>query len=295
MEDRMELIEKVHDYLEENQATGKVLSLGTLVKIAKRINDGQPLDSLEMAVLYTKLPEEYKDLILHPYVSFEQNEARFSIRIVDSMKDLKRKELLEKIKQDLIHQLDIDEDKIKLSGLMVLYNNMLQSLYSSQIKTIGLVALVLLAMFIVLFRSIKVALIALFPNLFSAGVVLGVMGWMGIPLDLMTITIAAISIGIAVDDTIHYIYRFREEVKIDGNYMRTLYRCHNSIGHAMYYTSITIVIGFSILAFSNFWPTIYFGLFTSLAMLIALIAALTLLPQLLILFKPFGPELSTSR
>jgi predicted RND superfamily exporter protein len=177
---------------------------------------------------------------------------------------------------------------------MVLYNNMLQSLFSSQIKTLGTVALTLLVMFFVLFRSIKVALIALFPNLFSAGVVLGVMGWLNIPLDLMTITIAAISIGIAVDDTIHYIYRFREEIKNDGDYYQTLHRCHNSIGHAMYYTSITIIIGFSILGLSNFWPTIYFGLFASLAMLIALIAALTLLPQLLVIFKPFGPDAARS-
>jgi len=172
--------------------------------------------------------------------------------------------------------------------MMVLYNNMLQSLFASQIKTLGVVALALLLMFLLLFRSVKLALIALFPNLFSAGAVLGVMGWMGIPLDMMTITIAAISIGIAVDDTIHYIYRFREEIKTDGDYIQTLYRCHNSIGHAMYYTSVTIIIGFSILVFSNFWPTIYFGIFTSLAMLIALVASLTLLPHLLVIVKPFG-------
>ena len=290
MEDRMELIEEVHDYLDGLEGTGKVLSLGTLLKIGKRINHGKALDSLEMAVLYTKLPDEYKNLILLPYVSFENNETRFALRIVDSMKGLNRNALLKKIKHDLVHQLHIDSDKLRLTGTMVMYNNMLQSLYTSQIKTLGIVALVLLVMFFLLFRSIKLAFIALFPNLFSAGVVLGVMGWLNIPLDMMTITIAAISIGIAVDDTIHYIYRFREEIKADGNYMKTLYRCHNSIGHAMFYTSITIIIGFSILVFSNFWPTIYFGLFTSLAMLIALIASLTLLPQLLVVFKPFGPD-----
>ena len=289
-EDRMEVIEKVHDYLDGLSETGKVLSLGTLLKIARRLNDGQALDSLEMAVLYTKLPAEYKDLILLPFVSFENSEARFALRIIDSMKTLKRDALLKRIKQDLVHQQKSEPDKVRLSGTMVLYNNMLQSLFASQIKTLGVVALALLAMFLLLFRSIKVALIALFPNLFSAGVVLGVMGWLKIPLDMMTITIAAISIGIAVDDTIHYIYRFREEIKTDGDYYKTLHRCHNSIGHAMYYTSVTIIIGFSVLVISNFWPTIYFGLFTSLAMLIALVAALTLLPQLLVLFTPFGPD-----
>ena len=294
MEDRMEMVEKVHDYLNGLSETGKVLSLGTLLKIGRKLNDGHSLDSLEMAVLYTKMPDEYKNLILFPFVSFENSEARFAIRIIDSMKSLKRNALLKKIEYDLVHQLKIEKDKVKLSGTMVLYNNMLQSLFASQIKTLGVVAVALLVMFLLLFRSIKVALIALFPNLFSAGAVLGVMGWLNIPLDMMTITIAAISIGIAVDDTIHYIYRFREEIKTDSDYYKTLHRCHNTIGHAMYYTSVTIIIGFSILILSNFWPTIYFGLFTSMAMLIALIASLTLLPLLLVLFKPFGPDAGSS-
>ncbi|BBO88232.1 efflux RND transporter permease subunit [Desulfosarcina ovata] len=288
IEDRMETIERVHDYLDGLPATGKVLSLATLLKIGRRLNDGQSLDSLEMSVLYSKMPDEYKDLILSPFINFKNNEVRFTLRIIDSMPSLNRNALLHKIDHDLVHQLEIEKGKARLAGMMVLYNNMLQSLFTSQIKTMGVVAMALLLMFLLLFRSVKLALIAFFPNFFSAGAVLGVMGWMNIPLDMMTITIAAISIGIAVDDTIHYIYRFREEIKSDGDYIKTLYRCHNSIGHAMYYTSVTIIIGFSILVFSNFWPTIYFGLFTSLAMLIALVAALTLLPHLLVIVKPFG-------
>ena len=288
IEDRMETVERVHDYLDGLPATGKVLSLATLLKIGRRLNDGQSLDSLEMSVLYSKMPDEYKELVLSPFINFENNEVRFTLRIIDSLPSLNRNALLEQIDHDLVNELGIDSNNVRLAGTMVLYNNMLQSLFASQIKTLGVVALALLLMFLLLFRSVKLALIALFPNLFSAGAVLGVMGWMGIPLDMMTITIAAISIGIAVDDTIHYIYRFREEIKVDGDYNKTLYRCHNSIGHAMYYTSVTIIIGFSILVFSNFWPTIYFGLFTSLAMLIALVAALTLLPHLLVIVKPFN-------
>jgi predicted RND superfamily exporter protein len=288
LDSRMQTIEKVHDYLDGRPETGKVLSLGTLLKIGRRLNKGKALDSIEMAVLYNKLPDDYKGLILAPYLSIENNEARFSIRIKDSQPDLKRDALLKQIDRDLVEVVGLEKDQARLGGTMILYNNMLQSLFSSQIKTLGVVALALMAMFLVLFRSLKVALIALFPNLLSAGAVLGVMGWLDIPLDMMTITIAAISIGIAVDDTIHYIYRFREEIKTDGDYHASMYRCHDSIGHAMYYTSITIIIGFSILVLSNFWPTIYFGLFTGLAMFIALIASLTLLPQLLIVFKPFG-------
>ncbi|MBW1913855.1 MAG: RND family transporter [Deltaproteobacteria bacterium] len=292
LDDRMEVVEKVHDYLEGLPETGKVLSLGTMLKIGRKLNKGKSLDSLDLAVLYTKLPDRFRGLILTPYVNIENNEARFSIRIKDSLKSLKRDAFLKQIKDDMVNKLNLEKDKVHLAGTMVLYNNMLQSLFSSQIKTLGFVALALMLMFLILFRSVKLALIALFPNLFAAGMVLGVMGWMNIPLDMMTITIAAISIGIAVDDTIHYIYRFREEIEKDSDYYKTLHRCHGSIGHAMYYTSISIIIGFSILVFSNFWPTIYFGLFAGLAMFIALIAALTLLPQLLVLFKPFGPDLT---
>jgi hypothetical protein len=287
VDSRMRTIEKVQDYLEGLPETGKVLSLGTLLKIGRRLNKGKSLDSIEMSVLYTKMPDDLKKMILSPFLSIENNEARFSVRIKDSMKGLKRNALLHRIKKDLTTKLGLPENKVHLAGAMVLYNNMLQSLFSSQIKTLGVVALALLGMFVVLFRSLKVALIALFPNLLSAGAVLGTMGWMHIPLDMMTITIAAISIGIAVDDTIHYIHRYKEEIENGYDDLDAMHRCHGSIGYAMYYTSIVIIIGFSILVFSNFLPTIYFGLFTGLAMLIALVAALTLLPQLLIVFKPY--------
>ena len=251
-EDRMQVIEQVHDYLGGLPETGKVLSMGTLLKIARTLNNGEPLDSIEMAVLYTKLPDEYKDLILKPYLSIPHDETRFSIRIKDSLPELQRDLLLKRIRNDLVNRIGLAPDKVHLAGTMVMYNNMLQSLFSSQILTIGVVAVALLAMFVILFRSLKLALIALFPNLFSAAFVISVMGWLRIPLDMMTITIASISVGIAVDDTIHYIYRFREEIKKDGDYRATLHRCHGSIGYAMFYTSVTIVIGFSIMALVQF-------------------------------------------
>ena len=285
--DKMDRIMAVHDYLEGLPEIGKVLSLGTLLKIAEKYKDDQPLDTFELAVLYSKLPEKYKSLVLTPYLSIPDDEVRFSARIKDSLKTLKRDALLKKIRHDLVNDLEIDSDYVRLTGIMVLYNNMLQSLFRSQILTLGAVLLALFTMFLILFRSVKVALIALFPNLFASGSVLGAMGWLDIPLDLMTITIAAISIGIAVDNTIHYIHRFRHEIRAGNDYYGVVHCCHRSVGHAMNYTSLTIIIGFSILAFSNFIPTIYFGLFTGLAMFIALIAALTLLPQLLVMFKPF--------
>jgi len=174
--------------------------------------------------------------------------------------------------------------------VLVLYDNMLQSLYTSQIATMGFAALFLMGTFIIVFRSVRVAFIAIFPNLLAISCVLGVMGWLGIPLDMMTITIAAIGVGLADDDTIHYIHRFKEEVRTEGSYHAALHRSHDSIGHAIYYATVTLAIGFSILSLSNFVPTIYFGLLTVLAITMALLASLTLLPQLLVLIKPYGKE-----
>lgn len=288
--EKMTLVKKIHDDLDRLPEIGKVLSLGTLLKMTEKLNNNKPLDNLELALLYNELPDRFKGMVLTPYVSVDHNQVRFSTRVRDSEKTLKRNQLLKKIHEDLVSKFGLNENHVHLTGMLVLYNNMLQSLFKSQIQTLGVVILALMGMFMVLFRSLKISLIAIFPNLLSIGVVLGVMGWLNIPLDMMTITIASISVGIAVDDTIHYIHRFTHEIKIDQDYIRALHRCHGSIGHAMYYTSVTIIIGFSILVLSNFIPSIYFGLLTGLAMLIALMAALTLLPQLLVVFKPFGPE-----
>ena len=287
--DKMAQVERVHDYLDSLPETGKVLSLGTLQKVGRTINDGKPLDNFMWAVVYNELPEEFREIILKPYVSVEHNEVRFSIRILDSEPSLRRNELLQRINNDLEEKLGLPPERFQVTGIMVLYNNMLQSLFSSQILTLGVVVLALMGMFMLLFQSVKIAYIAILPNVLSVGTVLGLMGWAGIPLDLMTITIASISVGIAVDDTIHYIHRFKEEFPLDRDYLATMKRCHSSIGHAMYYTSVTIIIGFSILVLSNFIPSIYFGLLTGLAMVIALLASLTLLPRMILVLKPFGP------
>jgi len=288
--EKMARVKTVHKYLDNLPETGKVLSLATLLTITEKLNGGEPLDSFELALLYSETPEEFKTMLVKPYVSVEHNQVRFWARVRDSDKTLRHNELLKRIKNDLTGMLGLNEENIHLSGLLVLYNNMLQSLFGSQILTLGITVLLLTGMFLILFRSLKIAFIAILPNALSVAVVLGVMGWLNIPLDMMTITISAISIGIAVDDTIHYIHRFKDEFQKDRRYLPTMHRCHGSIGHAMYYTSITIIIGFSILVLSNFIPSVYFGLLTGLAMLIALLAALTLLPQMLILVKPFGKE-----
>ena len=285
---KMEELEAVHEYLDGLPETGKVLSINTTLEILAKINQGEPLDALELAFVPAAVPDDLKDTLLTPYISEEHDQARFSIRILETMPELRRQELLNRIHNHLTTELGYSEDQVLFAGMTVMYNNMLQSLFDSQIKTIGVVFAAIMVMFLILFRSLKLALIGIAPNLIAAGSVLGLIGWLGIPLDMMTITVAAITVGIAVDDTIHYIHRFKTEFRKDGDYIATMHRCHRSIGQAMFFTSLTIISGFSILVLSNFIPTIYFGLFTGFAMFMALVGALTLLPRLIVLVKPFG-------
>ena len=285
-EDKVNLVKKVHDYLEGLPPVGKVLSLASLIRVGEDVNKGT-FDAFELAIVYKRMPEELKSSMIDPYISIEDNEARINMRILDSLDDLRRNALLEKINTELHSVVGLPEDSYQVSGLLVLYNNMLQSLFRSQIMTLGVVMAGIALMLLLLFRSASLAIIGIIPNLLAAAIILGLMGIFRIPLDMMTITIAAITIGIAVDNSIHYIYRFREEYSKSPDYTNTLFYCHANIGRAVFYTAITIIIGFSILAMSNFIPTIYFGILTAFAMLIALFAALTLLPKLILLWKPF--------
>jgi predicted RND superfamily exporter protein len=287
-EEKLNLIRAAHLYLDRLPETGKVLSLATALSVAEKLNDGKPLDSFDLALLYSETPDEFRELLVDPYASVQYNQARLTLRVRDSDKTLRRDALLKKIKTQLPEAMGVSGDDVQLAGLLVLYNNMLQSLFGSQIVTLGVTTLLLSGMFLLLFRSWRITWLALLPNMLPVIVVLGVMGWLSIPLDMMTITIAAIGVGIAVDDTVHYVHRFRHELGKDGQYVPAMHRSHGSVGLAMYYTTATITTGFCILALSNFIPTVSFGLLTGLAMMVALIADLTLLPRLLILIKPFG-------
>jgi predicted RND superfamily exporter protein len=285
--DKIDKIDSVHNYLDGLPAVGKVLSFSSIIQVATQLNNNKPLGTLEMGVLYSKIPESIKKEIIDPYISIKDNEARISLRIIDSQDGLRRNDLIKKINLDLKDQLNLNDEEFKLAGVLILFNNLLQSLFKSQILTLGLVMIGIFAMFMVLFRNIKLSIIGVVPNFIAAFFILGIIGLLGIPLDMMTITIAAITIGIAVDNSIHYIYRFKEEYLKYQDYEKTLEICHSTVGVAILNTSITIVFGFSILVFSKFIPTIYFGVFTGIAMLLAMISVLTLLPSLLLLSKPF--------
>ena len=288
--DKIDKISAVHNYLDSLPQVGKVLSFSSIIDVATQLNNNKPLGTLEMGVLYSKIPESIKTEIIDPYLSIENNEARISLRIIDSQENLRRNDLINKINFDLKNKIGLEESEFKLAGVLILFNNLLQSLFTSQILTLGLVMIGIFSMFVILFRNIKLSLIGVVPNFIAAFFILGIIGLLGIPLDMMTITIAAITIGIAVDNSIHYIYRFKEEFSNIKNYNETLKKCHSTVGVAILNTSITIVFGFSILVFSKFIPTIYFGMFTGLAMLLAMISVLTLLPALILIIKPFGKQ-----
>jgi len=282
----LDRVEKIHDYLESLPEVGKVQSISTLIKVFTQLDKGRKPDDYDLALIRKLMPDNVKDSLVNPYLSPDANQIHINMRLIESDPTLRRSQLIEKIRTHLVEELKFAPETIHFTGMVVLYNNMLQSLYRSQILTIGVVFVSIMFMFMILFRSVPLAVIGIIPNLLAAGTVLSLMGWMGIPLDMMTITIAAITVGIAVDDTIHYIHRFQTEFATDQDYLATMNRCHGSIGKAMYYTSVTITLGFSILALSEFMPTIYFGLLTGAAMVVALIGALTLLPLLIVVFRP---------
>ena len=286
--DKIDKIADVHNYLDSLPQVGKVLSFSSIIDVATLLNNNKPLGTLEMGVLYSKIPDTIKTEIIDPYISIQDNEARINLRIIDSQEDLRRNDLINKINFDLKNKIGLEENEFKLAGVLILFNNLLQSLFKSQILTLGLVMIGIFLMFFILFRNIKLSLIGVVPNFIAAFFILGIIGLLGIPLDMMTITIAAITIGIAVDNSIHYIYRFKEEFKSLDDYNKTINLCHSTVGRAILNTSITIVFGFSILVLSKFIPTIYFGIFTGLAMLLAMISVLTLLPSLILLIRPFG-------
>lgn len=287
---KLQTVAQIHKDIDTMTTTGKVLSVASALEFFENLEGVGELNNFELGLLYENLPKSIKETLFTPYMAEDGNQIRISVRVFESDKELNRDQLIADIERLLIEKYQLNPEQVTITGLLVLYNNMLHSLFDSQIKTLAAVFLAIFLMFIVLFRNFMLALTAIIPNILSALFVLSVMGWFRIPLDLMTITIAAISMGIAVDNSIHYVHRFRDEFASDHNYVNAIVRSNHSIGKAMYYTSIVITLGFMVLVFSNFVPTIYFGALTGVAMLTALMANLTLLPALLRVFKPCGPN-----
>lgn len=279
-------IQAIHEYLESHKQVGKVLSIHSTAEVMREVANGETLEDFHLALIYNMVSAEIKDILINPYISSNGDQARIVARIKDSDHSLIRNELLTQINNDINENLLAEGETVRLTGISVLYNNVLQSLYQSQILTLSTVFVCILVMLLFLFRSIPLALIGTIPNVFTALFILGSMGLFKIPLDIMTITIAAITIGIGVDYAIHYIHRYRKEIQADADHSAAIHTVQTTVGKALYYTSITITLGFVVLVSSNFMPSIYFGMFTSLAMVISLLATFTIIPILLNTFRP---------
>ncbi len=277
-EDKILTIKKIHKFLENRKEIGKVNSIYTLINIANMINKND-LSTFELSVLYSEIPNNYKSDLIFPYLNIEEDMVKISARVRDS-EDIKRADLIEDINGYISNNFQ-NLEYFKINGLLVLYNNMLSSLFSTQIKSLGFVLLSIFIMFIILFKSIKLSIVGIIPNIFASTFILGLIGLLKIPLDIMTITIAAITIGIAVDNTIHYLYRYKKNTLNEENYLNAIQTSHLTVGKAVLTTSIAISLGFLVLCISNFVPTIIFGLFTSLAMIFAMIGVLLTLPSIL--------------
>ena len=277
-EEKIRVVTEIHKFLENKKEIGKVQSIYSLIDIANQINK-KNLSSFELSVLYNEVPENYKKDLLDPYLSIDENMVKINARVKDSA-EINRDKLIKDINLEL-NSLYKNNVEIKINGLLILYNNMLQSLFSSQINSLGIVILAIFVMFLILFKSFKLSIIGIIPNILASSIILGILGLFKIPLDIMTVTIAAITIGIAVDNTIHYLYRYKENNLKLMNIEKSIQKTHENVGNAVLTTSITIAFGFSVLAFSNFIPTVLFGIFTALAMLIAMIGVLLTLPSLL--------------
>jgi hypothetical protein len=281
-------VKSIHDYLDGLSQTGKVLSLYSSLEALKPVDGDILTDDFFLSVLYKRLPDENRAQLISPFLSADGDQLRIAIRLHERKSDLNRQALFQSIRQDLQTEFDIDSSRVRLTGMAVLYDNVLQSLFSSQIKSLGIVLAAVAITFALLFRSFRVAGIAVIANIISVMFVLGCIGLVGIPLDIMTITIAAITLGMAVDNTIHFIHRHREEWEKSRNYAKATAQAHASVGYAMTFTTLCIVAGFIVMTLSNFMPTVYFGLFTSLAMGTALLIDLLLLPALLATFRAYG-------
>jgi len=281
--DKLDTLEKMHRFLDAKTQVGKVLSLTALEDFARGFTDGRKLTTLEIVAILGALPADLHAEIIRPFADPASGQMRLSGRIIESGPSFDREIFRQEIEDFATAELNFSDEKVAVSGMMVLFNSMLSQLLDSQISTLSYILLVVFVMFLVLLRSLPHALLGMIPNTLAAAMVIGAMGYAGIPLDMMTTTIAAVCIGIGVDDTIHYLHRFREEYARWGDPRIAVSFSHESIGRALYYTSFTVVAGFSVLCFSNFVPTVLFGLWTAIAMLLALLANLTLLPALLVI------------
>ena len=273
----MRLLKSIQSDLNQIPELGKDLSIVNGVLLAEKLNDFNEMGDLELAFVKNSLltNDKAKD-VLNSYISSDDRSARITFRIIDSFKDINRNDLLTRVDDYLVSKLKDTNVEYQLSGLGVLYNNLLQSLFGSQIASLSFVFGAIFLMLLILFRSLLTSLVVIFVPLVAVGFVFSFMSLFSIPLDIMTITIASISVGMSVDYAIHIAWRFREEQKISRSNAEI--NTINSSGQAVLITAMTVIVGFLVFIFSNFNPTVLFGLLSALAIFVSAALALRFIP-----------------
>lgn len=294
--DRIDTLKSIQGRLETTYGIGKVLSLLNGIELAERLNDG-PLGDLELAFIRNALLDsDDAQILLSGFLDDSEQRLRITARIIDSTPDLNRNELIIQIENMLTAELANTDIQYQVSGLGVLYNNLLQSLFSSQIRSLAFVLGVVFITLLILFRSIFTSLAVLMVPVCSVGVILSIMSALNIPLDIMTITIAAISVGMSVDYGIHFAWRLKEEMKSNNlkkfdaqllgktvQYSSFEKETFLTTGKAIIITGATIIVGFFVFLFSNFNPTILFGIFSATAIFVSVVVTFTFLPNAMML------------
>ncbi len=272
----------IHNMLDDQEAIGNVTSIADFTRIAKTVM-GKPLTEYELTALYKTLDPQLRQDLFGDYYAQGVHQTRISTRIADTTEGLNREAFINELRQNMA-DLGVSEEDYEFTNLFVLYQDILARLVDSQLKTIIIVYAAIAIVLLAVFKSLKVALICLVPNAIATALIMGLMGWAAIPLDLMTLTIAAVAMGISIDDTIHFTHRYLERIETGKG--EPIEDTFLSVGYALVYTTIVIAVGFSALMFSNFVPSVLFGLLTSVAMLLALATDLSVLPVLLKRFVP---------
>ena len=288
--DKVGLVDSLESYVREQPGVGSTQSVADLERVARTFNGGDPLSLFQIAAVLGAIPATVRAQLVEPLASPETGELRISARVRDSDVTIDRQALVAGIRDHAIDELGMDPTDIRVTGMLVLFEDTLQQLFQSQVNTIVWVIAATFLMFLVLLRSFRLAVVGVIPIVLAAAATISFMGFAGIALDMMTITVAAIAVGMGVDDAIHYLHRFREEFAACGDVDQAVAASHASIGRAMYFTTVIVMAGFSILVFSNFRPTVHFGILTAAAMVIALTANLTLLPSLLMVVYRSKPD-----
>ena len=281
-------MEKLQDYLKGIPEVTKSVSVVDYVKylntlLNKDVPDSQVITK-DKAIDYVKLASLHGDNIVKSLYTKNYNEGRVSVRM-KNVGSARYEEIVNDIEGYIKLNFPLSVG-CAITGIVPLLMDMQGHLIESQIKTFTLAFILVFISIALLLKSARIGMMSMIPNLIPIAITLGVMGYVGINLDVATIMIASVAIGISVDDTIHFLYRFKEEFKKDRDHYLAIQRTLSGVGRALIFTTVVATCGFLVFCLSDFKAIQYFGLLTGITMVSAIIADLLILPSCILLFKP---------